>query len=156
MDIGSMLNLNLSAQEQTRTQLQVDAFNKTLEVNGRTNKQELGKDDFLQLLITQLTHQDPTAPMEDTQFIAQMAQFSSLEQMTNMSTGLTKMSTLLTSSEATASIGKHVEIENGEAIISGTISAASIGEFPQVKVNGEWFNWSLIKTVYAQDGGTTL
>lgn len=57
----------------------------------KTNKQ-LGKDDFLQLLITQLTHQDPTAPVKDQAFIAQMAQFSSLEQMKNMSSTLKAMS----------------------------------------------------------------
>jgi flagellar basal-body rod modification protein FlgD len=45
---------------------------------------ELGKDEFLKLLVTQLQHQDPLAPMEDTDFIAQMAQFTSLEQMKNM------------------------------------------------------------------------
>ena len=42
----------MSSQEKTLTQLQVDSFNKTLAVNGRTPKTELGKDDFLQLLIT--------------------------------------------------------------------------------------------------------
>ena len=153
MDIGTMLNLNLSTQEKTRAQLQVDAFNKTLEVNGRASKQELGKDDFLQLLIAQLTHQDPTAPMDDTQFIAQMAQFSSLEQMTNMSTGFTKLSALLASSEATAAIGKQVEIEVGETTISGTITAATRGDFPQVRVNDEWYDWSQIKTVYSNNEG---
>ena len=90
-----MLNTTMSSKEKTMAQLQVDSFNKTLAVNGRTPKQELGKDDFLQLLIAQLGHQDPTKPMEDTQFIAQMAQFSSLEQMTNMSSGFTKLTSLL-------------------------------------------------------------
>jgi len=51
----------------------------------------LGKDDFLKLLITQLSHQDPTQPMTDQQFIAQMAQFSSLEQMQNIAKSIEVM-----------------------------------------------------------------
>lgn len=52
----------------------------------------MGKDDFLKLLITQLTHQDPTQPVKDQAFIAQMAQFSSLEQMNNIATSMNNMS----------------------------------------------------------------
>ncbi|MFC5401940.1 flagellar hook capping FlgD N-terminal domain-containing protein [Cohnella soli] len=52
---------------------------------------ELGKDQFLQILVTQLRNQDPMQPMQDKEFIAQMAQFSSLEQTMNMSKELTSM-----------------------------------------------------------------
>ncbi|MFJ8459830.1 flagellar hook assembly protein FlgD [Lysinibacillus xylanilyticus] len=78
----------------------------------QTGNSELGKDAFLQLLITQLQHQDPTNPMDDREFIAQMAQFSSLEQMQNMTKA---MESLLLSQQQTQMmnystfIGKEVK-----------------------------------------------
>lgn len=156
MDIGSMLNNTMNSQEKTMTQLQVDSINKSLAVNGRTPKTELGKDDFLQLLIAQLSHQDPTAPMQDTQFIAQMAQFSSLEQMTNMSSSIGKLTSLLTGSDAASAVGKKVDIEMGDTTISGSIMASTRGDFPQVLVNGNWYDWSAVTTVYADNGGNSL
>lgn len=52
------------------------------------SQQSVGKDDFLRLFVTKLQHQDPLNPMEDEAFIAQLAQFSSLEQLTNMNENL--------------------------------------------------------------------
>jgi flagellar basal-body rod modification protein FlgD len=54
---------------------------------------ELGKDAFLQLLTTQLAHQDPTAPQDNAQMIAQLAQFSSLEKLTSIETSIKELAT---------------------------------------------------------------
>jgi flagellar basal-body rod modification protein FlgD len=54
-----------------------------------TRESALGRDAFLQLLTTELAHQDPTKPQDDGEFIAQLAQFSSLEQLTSMQKTLT-------------------------------------------------------------------
>ncbi|MEH7504885.1 flagellar hook assembly protein FlgD [Neobacillus drentensis] len=70
-------------------------------------KSVLGKDDFLRILTTQLAHQDPSSPLQDKDFIAQMATFSSLEQMTNLNNAFDKFSSTQMSQYA-AAIGKEV------------------------------------------------
>jgi flagellar basal-body rod modification protein FlgD len=87
----------------------------------RTANDSLGKNDFLKILVAQLQNQDPSNPMEDTQFIAQMAQFSSLEQMQNVS----KTSSL---QQAMMSIGsdvkaKVVDGKGGQELVFGRITA---------------------------------
>ena len=83
------------------------------------NNNSLGKNDFLKILVAQIRNQDPTKPMEDTQFISQMAQFSSLEQMQNVS----KTNSL---QQAMMSIGNDVKAEissgsNGQELVFGRI-----------------------------------
>jgi flagellar basal-body rod modification protein FlgD len=55
----------------------------------------LGKEAFLQLLVTQLQHQDPTQPQDNSQLITQLATFSSLEQLTSINSSLTAIGQLL-------------------------------------------------------------
>ena len=144
-----LLNTTMSAQEKLAVENQVNNYNKTLVTEGRKTSNELGKDDFLKLLITQMSNQDPTSPMENTEFIAQMAQFSSLEQMTNMSSSFTKMASYISSSEATATLGKTVDLNIGDASVTGVVEGATRGENPQILVNGMYYSMDKITAVYA-------
>ena len=142
------LNTVMSSAEKLQTQNAVDSFNKTLTVNGRKTRNELGKDDFLKILIAQLSNQDPTSPLENTEFIAQMAQFSSLEQMTNMSQSFEKMANYINSSEAQSMLGRTVGLDLGDTSVTGSVEAATRGAQPQILVNGMYYSMDKIKAVY--------
>lgn len=94
--------------------------------NQRKVTKELGKDAFLQLLVSQLKNQDPMKPMEDTDFIAQMAQFSSLEQMQNLNKVMEKQQNFAALSQAAGMIGKEVAVDIGEGL-------AARGEVSEVR-----------------------
>lgn len=63
----------------------------------------LGQDAFLQLLVTQLQHQDPSKPMDDQAFIQQLATFSSLEKLTSIDASLKTIGELLVNQQKTGS-----------------------------------------------------
>jgi flagellar basal-body rod modification protein FlgD len=147
--VDTSVNTALSAQDLAATRIEVDSFNKSIK-SGKTVKTNLDRDDFLKLLITQLQHQDPTSPVQDKEFIAQMAQFSSLEQMTNMSAGFQKLSGLLASSEASQVLGKTVELRDGGDLVRGVVDKVIRGESPLVGVNGKIYDFSQIESVISE------
>lgn len=67
---------------------------------------DLGKEAFLQLLVTQLQNQDPLAPQENGEYIAQLAQFSALEQMTNVSKGLEDLGKVVGNIDTSVLVGQ--------------------------------------------------
>jgi flagellar basal-body rod modification protein FlgD len=83
----------------------------------------LGKDDFLKLLLAQLSNQDPLKPLEDKEFIAQLAQFNTLEQMQQANKHLADMLTTQSLSQASSMLGKQIETANG---ISGAVTAITM------------------------------
>lgn len=142
MEISNMM----SGDQVARLENQVNRFNRELN-EGRPPTQSLGKDDFLKLLITQLQNQDPTAPMEDREFIAQMAQFSSLEQMTNMSGEFSRLARMISSGQAVNLLGRTVEVAQGDRLISGRVTEVTGGEYPQILVDGTYFDYSQVSRV---------
>lgn len=143
------INTKMSAPELIKTDAEVNRFNKVNEkMTGIKNKQQMGKDEFLTLLIAQLSHQDPTNPMDNTEFVAQMAQFSSLEQMHNMSNGFEKIASVMHNNDAISTIGKTVEIQAGSDNVTGVVEKVVRGENPQVLVNGNFYSMEHINAVY--------
>ncbi|MCH5294869.1 MAG: flagellar hook assembly protein FlgD [Treponema sp.] len=147
---GVQFNTQMSAQEKARLDMFADSFNKANTVNGRVVQQSLGKDDFLKLLITQLSNQDPTSPMENTEFIAQMAQFSSLEQMTNMNESFQRMTAMMNSNQAMSTIGRIVDIDLGGTTTTGVVTATTYGQNPQVRVGNMYYDMKQIQAVYGE------
>lgn len=96
----------------------------------------MGMEDFLKILLTQLTYQDPLKPMDNQEFMAQMAQFTALEQSQQVNE---KISLLVANQAALQSIGligRAVDLTTAEGTkLSGTVSALSLsGESPSITV----------------------
>ena len=103
-------------------------------IKKQNNGDALGKEDFLKLLVAQMTKQDPTNPMKDTEFVSQLATYSGLEQQINMNKNLEKLiaaNNAATAASAVSLIGTVVGYtnENGE-LKTGQVSFIDI-------VNGE-------------------
>jgi len=104
---------------------QVSSRGGQIDSSSSLNKQVMGKDDFLHLLVAQLEAQDPMNPMDSTGFTAQLAQFSSLEQLQNINSNLGSISnsqSILTNSQAVSFIGQTItavgdtfQVNNGQS-----------------------------------------
>jgi flagellar basal-body rod modification protein FlgD len=150
------IDLKQSTVDKFRTKVQAESFNKSIETNGRQPVKDLGKDEFLKLLITELKNQDPTNPMQDREFIAQMAQFSSLEQMLKFNTNMGKMMENQSFQSGFNLLGMNVDIDsqdridmNGEPLqVSGMVeSITRKNNEIYVRVNGEDYPMSNVKAM---------
>ncbi len=84
---------------------------------------ELGKNEFLQLMVAQMQYQDPLAPQSNAEFVAQLAQFSSVEGLENLNSTVTTMSEQLGSSQALQAstlVGRKVAVPSSTALLDGS------------------------------------
>jgi flagellar basal-body rod modification protein FlgD len=88
----------------------------------------LGKDDFLKLMVAQMKNQDPMNPSDDKDNIAQMAQFSSLEQITNLASATQELADRVTTTQMLGLIGHSVSyVGDDGATATGTVQSVQVG-----------------------------
>lgn len=110
----------------------------------------LGKQDFLSLLVAQLQNQDPMKPMEDREFVAQLAQFNTLESMRNMEEDIARASSASLFTQATSVIGKHIQakLATDGSTVSGVVTEVRMVQgTPRVIVDGKQIDLTEITNV---------
>jgi flagellar basal-body rod modification protein FlgD len=118
-----------------------------------TQAKSLGKQDFLKLLMAQLQNQDPMKPMDDSQMIAQMAQFSALEATQSLQATIQTNANTQTVAQAGALIGKYVQSDQSDgSSIVGAVSGVNFTSTdgvisPSLVVNGMDVDYSSIRRV---------
>jgi len=105
--------------------------------------QTLNQADFLKLLVTQMTSQDPLSPTSDTQMAAQMAQFSALQSSQNTETDIEGL-------QANALIGQTVSVTSTGSPQTGVVSSVQMqsGSAPQIIVNGQAYTLSQLAAIF--------
>jgi flagellar basal-body rod modification protein FlgD len=121
-------------------------------IKTQSQQGQLGIDDFFTLMAAQLKNQDPSNPTDTTQYMGQMAQFSSLEQLTNISNSLNFAA-------ASSVVGKNVEYSHSNSQTgqtetgTGLVSSVDVsGSSPTCIINGNTFKVSEITNILASDG----
>ena len=110
---------------------------------------QLKMDDFLQLLTSQITNQDPLEPMKDTEFISQMANIASLEQMQQFTDGFSKFADSHGEMLAQTYLGNRVEILSDNKEVNGIVEAVNRSDDGKIEVvvNGDSYDPSSINRV---------
>ncbi|MDO4965363.1 MAG: flagellar hook capping FlgD N-terminal domain-containing protein [Lachnospiraceae bacterium] len=128
------------------TKTELDGSIKKKISDSKTPGGELDKEAFLQLLVAQMQYQDPLEPTDNTEYISQLASFSSLEQMQNMSASMANMSTAADLQRATALIGNYVTVDYQGSDVSGKVDSVEIKEGEAfLSINGTSYPLSSLK-----------
>lgn len=131
--------------------MEVNALNMLSQLQhpaAKAAKERLGKDDFLKLLMAQVKNQDPMALMKDNEFIAQLAQFRSLESLQNLNKNFEAIIKFSQLSQSAGLIGHTVALNSQGNMVSGLVTSIKMvdGE-PLLNVGGNTFSFSDVKEI---------
>jgi flagellar basal-body rod modification protein FlgD len=123
---------------------------------GKTDKTQLDKDAFLKLLVAQLKYQDPSSPADPSQFMAQTAQFTMVEKLTDLATGQADLLAAQLKLSAAGMVGRTVTFDGADgAPVSGVVTAATIsGSNPTVRVGNMDVPLSSVRDVRTSSTGS--
>jgi len=120
-----------------------------------TGKQVLDVNDFLKLITVQLTSQDPMKPMEDTQFISQMANFTSLEQMRTLSKNFDTFTSDQRISSAENFLGRIVTVSTAAGEVPGEVTAVTLADgTPRLTIGAGSFDPADVTSITAKPAST--
>ena len=95
----------------------------------------IGLQDFMRILLTQLNYQDPLKPMDNQEFMAQMAQFTALQQTQQLNEKIAQLITNQAALQSVGLIGRTVNVTTSSGSVTGTVSALSLqGDSPSITV----------------------
>jgi len=107
----------------------------------RTPKNQLGKNDFMQILAAQIKYQNPLSGSDQTQNIAQLAQLSALEQMQNLNNTLLKLLLYQNVQYGSQLVGKHVVLRGPDRLIQGQVQKVNIQDgYVRILVNDVYYD----------------
>jgi flagellar basal-body rod modification protein FlgD len=109
--------------------------------NTTVQSSTIGQEDFLKILLTQLNYQDPLKPLDNQEFLAQMAQFSSLEQTRQLNEKIDTLLTIQSSNQSIGLLGKTVDVSTASGTTTGQVTTLNfVDGQPQltVKVGAEF------------------
>jgi flagellar basal-body rod modification protein FlgD len=137
--------------------MQINSTNSTIgsaygqEAVAATGMKTLGQNDFLKLLSVQMQAQDPMNPMADTEFISQMANFTSLEQMKNLTASFEAFISQQNVVGAQSYLGKTVTVLDPQAgLVTGPVSGITFEEGqPRLVVGEKTYDPALVSTIHA-------
>jgi len=132
------------------SQIQMDqAYKFDPKRNSAPVKRELDRDAFLKILMTQLQYQDPSQPLQDKEFIAQMAQFSSLEQMNKTSEAMIQTAVISQMTLGAQLLGTQVSYKaaDGTTKTGEVLEVVKKDGLVQAKVGTAYVNISNLETI---------
>ena len=124
--------------------MEIEAIGRNISSNTNLANSSISQEEFIELFLAQLSFQDPLEPMDNSEFLAQLAQFSSIAQMSENGDFLESIAYINSASQGASLLGKNIEVRIQSGTVNGTVSA--------VKFTQEGLRLSITRS----DDGSTL